>query len=91
MATSTAIKTYDPSGTTFAGLAHLIETPASLCDRDSLIGPLEAAEAGLITPILVGPEKRIRATAEEAGLDLAEMPLEEMDRHWDAAKAELGQ
>ena len=32
-------------------------------------------------------ERRI----EEAGLDLAEMPLEEMDRHWDAAKAELGQ
>ena len=27
----------------------------------------------------------------EAGLDLGEMPLEEMDRHWDAAKLELGQ
>ena len=27
----------------------------------------------------------------DAGLDLGEMPLEEMDRHWDAAKLELGQ
>ena len=28
---------------------------------------------------------------EEAGLDLGEMPLEEMDRHWEAAKVALGQ
>jgi len=28
---------------------------------------------------------------QEAGLDLGEMPLEEMDRHWEAAKAALGQ
>ena len=27
----------------------------------------------------------------DAGLDLGAMPLEEMDRHWDAAKHELGQ
>ena len=27
----------------------------------------------------------------EAGLDLGEMPLEEMDRHWDEAKTTLGQ
>ena len=27
----------------------------------------------------------------DAGLDLGDMPLEEMDRHWDAAKLELGQ
>ena len=28
---------------------------------------------------------------EQAGLDLGEMPLKEMDRHWEAAKAALGQ
>lgn len=34
------------------------------CDRDSLLGPIEAAKLGLIEPILVGPEAKIRAIAE---------------------------
>jgi phosphate acetyltransferase len=33
------------------------------CDEFSLRGALEAAEAGIIDPILVGPEPKIRATA----------------------------
>lgn len=41
------------------------------CDRDSLLGPLEAARRGLITPVLVGPEARIRAVAQSEGADLA--------------------
>jgi phosphate acetyltransferase len=41
------------------------------CDRDSLLGPLEAARRGLIAPILVGPEARIRAVADAEGADLA--------------------
>jgi len=32
---------------------------------------MQAAQAGLITPLLVGPEARIRAAAQSAGLDLA--------------------
>jgi phosphate acetyltransferase len=40
------------------------------CDRDSLLGPLEAARRGLIEPVLVGPEAKIRATAAAAGADL---------------------
>lgn len=40
------------------------------CDAASLDGALLAARHGLITPILVGPEARIRAAAEGAGLDL---------------------
>jgi phosphotransacetylase/acyl dehydratase len=40
------------------------------CDESSLRGAIEAAEAGLIVPILVGPEPKIRAAAQEAGLDL---------------------
>lgn len=40
------------------------------CDESSLRGAVEAAEAGLIDPILVGPEQKIRAAAAEAGLDL---------------------
>ncbi|GGO82387.1 phosphate acetyltransferase [Marinobacterium nitratireducens] len=39
-------------------------------DANSLCGALEAAAQGLITPTLVGPEARIRATAEELDLNL---------------------
>jgi phosphate acetyltransferase/phosphate butyryltransferase len=41
------------------------------CDQTSLEGALDAAEAGMIDPVLVGPEKRIRAVAEEHGLDVS--------------------
>ena len=41
------------------------------CDESSLRGALEAAQAKLIRPILVGPQERIRAVARECGLDLA--------------------
>jgi phosphate acetyltransferase len=41
------------------------------CDQSSLTAALEAAEAELIRPILVGPTRKIRAVAEEFGLDLA--------------------
>ena len=41
------------------------------CDESSLRGAIEAAEARLIVPILVGPEKRIRAVASDFGLNLA--------------------
>ena len=40
------------------------------CDAASLEGALLAARHGLIAPILVGPEARIRSVAEAAGLDL---------------------
>ena len=41
------------------------------CDVPSLEGALRAAAVGLIAPVLVGPQARIRATAAAAGLDLA--------------------
>ncbi len=41
------------------------------CDRDSLLGALEAARRQLIVPVLVGPEARIRAVAEAHGADIA--------------------
>ncbi len=40
-------------------------------DMNSLGGAVAAARANLITPVLVGPEHKIRAVAEEAGLDLS--------------------
>jgi phosphotransacetylase/acyl dehydratase len=41
------------------------------CDRDSLLGAIEAARRGLIVPVLVGPEAKIRAVAEAEQVDLA--------------------
>ena len=40
------------------------------CDRDSLMGAIEAARRGFIIPVLVGPEDKIRKAAEEAKIDL---------------------
>jgi phosphate acetyltransferase len=41
------------------------------CDHDSLLGPIEAAKLGLINPLLVGPEHKIRALAQAEGVDLS--------------------
>jgi phosphotransacetylase len=40
------------------------------CDETSLRGAVEAAEAGMIVPILVGPEAKIRSLAEQYKLDI---------------------
>ena len=40
------------------------------CDAASLSGALDAAEAGLIVPVLVGPEAKIRAVADKLGRSL---------------------
>ena len=41
------------------------------CDEVSLGGPLEAYKRGLVVPILVGPEVKIRSVAAEFGYDLS--------------------
>ena len=40
------------------------------CDETSLRGATEAAEAGIIVPILVGPAAKISAVAREHGLEI---------------------
>lgn len=40
-------------------------------DTVSLVAAIEAAKEGLIVPVLVGPEKKIRAAAEQAKINLA--------------------
>ncbi|MEI7612187.1 MAG: bifunctional enoyl-CoA hydratase/phosphate acetyltransferase [Betaproteobacteria bacterium] len=52
------------------GLAPIDMAVVHPCDRESLKGALMAAEANLIDPILIGPEAKIRAIAEENGFDL---------------------
>ncbi len=56
------------------------------CDRDSLLGPLEAARRKLITPILVGPEERIRAVARAEGVDLSEYQIVPVEHSHAAAE-----
>jgi len=41
------------------------------CDRDSLLGALEAARRRLIVPVLVGPPARIQAVAQAHGADIS--------------------
>lgn len=41
------------------------------CSPEALAGALEARDAGLIAPLLVGPADVIRSVAERSGLDLA--------------------
>jgi phosphotransacetylase len=58
------------------------------CDESSLRGAIEAADAKLIRPILVGPEAKIRSVAEQLGLDLAPYSLVDVPHsHAAAAKA----
>jgi phosphate acetyltransferase len=45
------------------------------CDESSLRGAVEAAEAGLIKPILVGPRARIEALARQHGLDVSKYEI----------------
>src|SRR3546814_9426786 len=55
-------------------------------DAPSLLGAVEAAKAGLILPVLVGPEAKIRAAAAQAALDLAPYEIVPTE-HSDAAAA----
>jgi phosphotransacetylase len=58
------------------------------CDQDSLAGAIEAARRGFILPILVGPEDKIRASAEEAQIDLQPYRIVSTEHsHASAAKA----
>ena len=56
-------------------------------DTVSLLGAIEAAKEKLIIPVLVGPEAKIRAAAEKAGLDLSAYELVPTE-HSHAAAAE---
>lgn len=44
-------------------------------DSASLLGAIEAAKAGLIIPILIGPESKIRAVADAEHIDLSQYEL----------------
>jgi phosphate acetyltransferase len=59
------------------------------CDQSSLNAASEAARAGLVIPVLVGPRRRIEALAAEAGVDLQGFTLHDTadDAHIAASQA----
>ena len=58
------------------------------CDETSLRGAVEAAEAGIIKPLLIGPEARIRNLAASLNLDISKLQIVPTPHsHASAAKA----
>lgn len=45
------------------------------CDESSLRGAVDAAEAGMIVPILVGPEAKVRGGADQCKIDISRFEL----------------
>lgn len=58
------------------------------CEKSALSGAIEAAELGLIIPILVGPRDKIEATARSAGVDVSKYQIVDAPHsHASAAKS----
>src|SRR6266852_5164328 len=56
------------------------------CEETALRGPIQAAEAGIIVPILVGPAAKITSVAREHRLDISRFEIVDVP-HSDAAAA----
>jgi phosphate acetyltransferase len=67
-------------------LAPLPTAVVHPCDESSLAGAVEAAQMGLIAPILCGPAARIRAVAQEHGIPIGDYPI--VDAPYSEAAAE---
>jgi phosphate acetyltransferase len=78
--------------------AHILRDAAALgalpvaivhpCSIEALGAALEARDEGLLEPLLVGPEAKIRAIAEQGGLSLAGIGIESTEHsHGAAARA----
>jgi phosphotransacetylase len=58
------------------------------CEETALSGAVEASAKGLIAPVLVGPEARIREIAKQHAIDLGQIPIVDVAHsHAAAAKA----
>ena len=68
------------------GLEPVPTAVAHPCEATALAGAVEAAQRGLIVPILVGPVAKIAATAEAAGIDIGGLEIVDAE-HSEAAAA----
>jgi phosphate acetyltransferase len=70
------VRTFDPQArfdALLSSVSHLSAVRCAVvhpCDKESLRGALNAAHFGLINPVLIAPESKLRAVADEAELDL---------------------
>ncbi|MBS0525864.1 MAG: phosphate acetyltransferase [Proteobacteria bacterium] len=66
----------------------IVTAVAHPCDEVSLESAVEAARLGIVTPILCGPQAKIRAAADKARLDVGSLELIDTEHsHAAAAKA----
>lgn len=70
-----------------AGVPPLTMAVCHPCDSLALTAAVAARAAGLITPVLVGPESRVRQVAKASGIDLAGLSIVDVP-HSHAAAAE---
>jgi phosphate acetyltransferase len=68
-----------------AGLEPIVTAVVHPCDKESLSGAIEAANAHLIVPIFVAPEKRLRTLAAALGFDLSAFEIVPAAHSHDAA------
>lgn len=60
------------------------------CEESALIGAVDAAQAGLISPILVGPIAKIEETAKAANVDLGKLEIVDAANSVESAKKAVG-
>jgi phosphate acetyltransferase len=69
----------------------VVTAVAHPCDEVSLESAVEAARLGIVTPILCGPQAKVRAAAEKANLDIAAFELIDAEHSHAAAAAAVEQ
>jgi phosphate acetyltransferase len=57
------------------GLSPITVAVVHPCSAEALLGVIEAVQAKLIVPVLVGPENKIRAMAQKAQIDLGDIQM----------------
>ena len=84
--TRTCAKKYDKLIAAAKAVPSVSTIVVHPCDETSLRGAVDSAEAGIIQPILVGPEAKIRNTADKYGLDISRFEIVDAP-HSEAAAA----
>ena len=88
MSRQTGTGKYEQMLTKCKNLKPVPTAVAHPCEESALSGAIEAANLGLIVPILVGPRDKIEATAKSAGIDVSKYQIVDTPHsHASAAKA----
>jgi phosphate acetyltransferase len=87
-ASTTPHPNYDRLIAAARGAGPVTVVVAHPCDRNALEAALDAAQMGLIHPILVGPRARIQKAADDAGFDISALTIIDTPHsHASAARA----